>query len=110
LYDAAVAAHAAYLQARTLASSAIDPAVRAQLDSIAPAPARPGGRRGFGRRGGADVAQTLNSASDALIAAAMVMQSADVAPTASQLAGAEKAQRDAQAVMARWAAVKSRVR
>jgi photosystem II stability/assembly factor-like uncharacterized protein len=110
LYDAAVATHAAYLQARTLAASATNAALRAQLDSIAPAPTRPGGRRGFGRRGGTAAAQTLNGASDALIAAAMVMQSADVAPTASQLAGAAKARQEADQVMARWGALKSRVR
>jgi photosystem II stability/assembly factor-like uncharacterized protein len=108
LYDAAVATHAAYLEARSLAGSAGSAAIRAQLDSIAPAPAGRAGRRGFGRRAAATVTQTLNGASDALIAAAMAMQSADVAPTASQLAAAARARSEANAVMTRWNTLRAR--
>jgi photosystem II stability/assembly factor-like uncharacterized protein len=109
LYDRAVATHAAYLQARTLASSATDNAVRAQLDSLAPPAARGGGRRGgFGRRGGAGGATpTLNGASDALLAAAMAIQGADVAPTAAQIAAAERARAQANLVMSRWNTLRS---
>ena len=112
LYDRAVATHAAYLQARTLASSATDNAVRAQLDSLAPPAARGGGRRGgFGRRGGAGGATpTLNGASDALLAAAMAIQGADVAPTAAQITAADRARAQANTAMARWNAVRSRAR
>jgi hypothetical protein len=111
LYDAAVATHSAYVEARALAGSVTDPAVRAQLDSIAPAPMRAGGRRGgFFRRGGPAVVQTLNGASDALIAAAMAMQSADVAPTASELAAAARARAEANAVMARWNTLRARAK
>jgi photosystem II stability/assembly factor-like uncharacterized protein len=108
LYDRAIATHQAYLQARTLASSA-NAAVRAQLDSIAPPAPRGGGRRGgFGRRGGAGApTPTLNGASDALLAAAMAMQSADVAPTAAQIAAADRARAQANTAMARWNAVRS---
>ena len=83
--------------------------LRAQIDSLAPPPARGGGRRGgFGRRGGAGGATpTLNGASDALLAAAMAMQSADVTPTASEVAAAERAQTQANDVMARWNALKN---
>jgi photosystem II stability/assembly factor-like uncharacterized protein len=111
LYDAAVATHAAYLEARTLAGSVSDASVRAQLDSIAPAPSPNGARRGgFGRRGAPTSAQTLNGASDALLSAAMAMQSADVAPTASQLAAAARARTEANAVMARWNTLRSRAK
>jgi photosystem II stability/assembly factor-like uncharacterized protein len=110
LYDAAVAAHAAYLQARSQASTLAEgSATRARIDSIAPPPARGGGRRGgFGRRGGAGGATpTLNGASDALVAAAMAMQSADVAPTAAEIAAADRAKAQANDVMARWNALRN---
>ena len=110
LYDRAVATHAAYLEARTLAASVDASApVRSQLDSLAPPPARGGGRRGgFGRRGGAGTAApTLNGASDALLAAAMAMQSADVAPTAAQIAEADRARTQANDVMKRWNALRT---
>ena len=110
LYDAAVATHAAYLQARSQASTLAEgSATRARIDSIAPPPARGGGRRGgFGRRGGAGGATpTLNGASDALLAAAMAMQSADVAPTAADIAAADRAKAQASAVMARWNSLRS---
>ena len=113
LYDRARAAHLAYLQARTLASaSGTNATVRAQLDSLAPPPPRGGGRRGgFGRRGGAGSATpTLNGASDALLAAAMAMQSADVAPTAAQIAAADRARAQANAAMARWSSLRSTAR
>jgi hypothetical protein len=111
LYDRAVATHAAYLQARTLASSSANSALRAQLDSLAP-PARGGGRRGgFGRRGGAgNATPTQNGASDALLAAAMAMQSADVTPTAAQVAAADRARAQANVAMARWNALRSSAR
>ena len=110
LYDAAVATHAAYLQARSQASTLAEgSATRARIDSIAPPPARGGGRRGgLGRRGGAGGATlTLNGASDALLAAAMAMQSADVAPTAADIAAADRAKAQASAVMARWNSLRS---
>ena len=112
LYDRARATHVAYLQARQLASTNLSSALRAQLDSIAPPPARGGGRRGgFGRRGGAGGATpTLNGVSDALLAAAMAMQSADVAPTAVDIAAADRARTQASSVMARWNALRSAAR
>jgi len=107
LYDAAKATHADYLQARALASSLAREqgadviAFRAQLDSLAPAPAR--GGRGFGRRGGATTASlSLEAASNALTAAVMAMQDADVAPTSSQVATADRARAQANVAIARW--------
>ena len=82
--------------------------MKAQLDSIAPAAQRAGGRRGgFGRRGGDGTATvTLNAASDALLNAAMAMQSADVTPTAMEVAAADRARAQAAAVMAKWDALR----
>ncbi|HEY5060322.1 MAG TPA: hypothetical protein VII52_02250 [Gemmatimonadaceae bacterium] len=115
MYDGAVAAHAAYLQARSAAaqlnSATSDDLApfKAALDSLAP-PARAGGRGrggfggGGGGRGGAPASgpPTLESASNAMLAAAMAMQGADVAPTASQVANAAKARSQEAAAMARW--------
>ena len=107
LYDAARTTHADYLQARALASAlaheqgADVAAFRAQIDSVAPAAMRAG--RGFGRRGGAaGTSLSLEAASNALTAAVMAMQEADVAPTASQVATADRARAQASAAEARW--------
>jgi hypothetical protein len=109
LYDRAVALHQAYLQARQLASSAdANATLKSQLDSIAPPATRGGGRRGgFGRRGGAGNATvTLNGASDALLNAAMAMQSADVTPTEMEVAAANRARAQATTAMQRWDALR----
>jgi photosystem II stability/assembly factor-like uncharacterized protein len=107
LYEAAKQSHADYLRARALAATlgtaqdADAATFRAQLDSVAPAPTR--GGRGFGRRGAAAGASlSLEAASNALTAAVMAMQDADVAPTASQVATAERARAQANAATARW--------
>jgi hypothetical protein len=115
MYDGAVAAHAAYLQARGVATQLNSAtgddlaSFKASLDSLAPPPPAGGrGRGGFGGggggRGGAQPAgpPTLESASNAMLAAAMAMQGADVAPTATQVANAAKARAQEAAVMARW--------
>jgi hypothetical protein len=121
LYTDAASAHAAYLQARAL-SAQVDKltgpdivAFKLLVDSIAPPP--PAGGRGGGRGGGGGggagggagragaapaAPPSLEATSAALIAAAMAMQSADVAPTASQLAAATKARAQHADVMKRW--------
>jgi photosystem II stability/assembly factor-like uncharacterized protein len=107
MYDAAGMTHAAYRQARGLAD-ALDTLsgsgaerFRAQVESLAPAPAsRPRARRSF-RRAPAEPT-TLESTSRALLRAAMAMQGADLAPTAAQVAACNGAQRASAAVMARW--------
>ena len=114
LYDGARAAHAAYAQARALVA-ALDTvsgpdaaALKAQVDSLAPVAARGGRGRGGGggfgggRGGAAAGPPTLNGASTALLAAAMAMQGADVAPTAMQVVAGERARAQATAAMARW--------
>ncbi|AHG92472.1 hypothetical protein J421_4937 (plasmid) [Gemmatirosa kalamazoonensis] len=110
LYDAAVAAHAAAARAATLrqrldSAGADAEAFRAQVESLAPAPQRPAGGRlpaRFRRGAAANAPPTLESASSALVAAAMAMQNAEVPPTADQLAAATRAQQRAASVMARW--------
>jgi hypothetical protein len=115
LYDRAVAAHAASVQARALATqleSVSTPEAatfKAALDSIAPAPSRGPRPGGFGRRRGAAAGvTTLDAASTALINAAMAMQGADATPTVAQLATANRARADAARVMSRWTALQAR--
>ncbi|MDB4876704.1 MAG: hypothetical protein JWM41_3150 [Gemmatimonadetes bacterium] len=119
MYDGSANAHAAYLQARALAaqvdklSGADAAAFKAKLDSLAPAPAPATGGRGGrggggGGRGGAAPSgpPTLESASGAMLAAAMAMQSADVTPTATQATNVDRARVQSTEVMARWAKLK----
>ncbi len=109
-YDGAAAAHAAYRQARALAAvldTLAGPeaaAFKAQVESLAPAP-RPRAR-GFFRRGPAGP-PTLESASNAALAAAMAMQGADVAPTAAEVAACDRARADAAPLLARWQRLKT---
>ena len=118
MYDGAVATHAAYEQARALAAQ-LDKlggddvaSFKAKVDSLAP-PTPTGGRggRGFGggrgRGAGGSAPATLQSASDAMLAAAMAMQGADVAPTANDVAAAARARSQATDVMRRWNALKT---
>ncbi len=109
MYRGAVAAHAAYTQARALVaeieklSGSDVAAFQAQVESLAPAPAsRP---RGFFRRGPAGP-PTLESVSNAMLGAAMAMQGADVAPTAGQAAACDRARAQSAQVTARWTALK----
>ena len=109
MYDGAVAAHAAQVQARALSDRLIgNAALKAQIDSLAPAAARGGrgdrvgGGGGFGAGAAAAGPPTLESASSAMLAAAMPMQEADVAPTARQIDAVAKARAQYKAVMARW--------
>jgi len=122
MYEGAAATHAALVQARALSqrlagiSGSDAAALKARIDSIAPpAPAGGrgrGGRGGFGggrgRGGAASGPTTLESASNAQLAAAAPMQEADVTPTAAEVAAVTRARTDAKGVMDRWAAIKSR--
>jgi hypothetical protein len=107
-YDAAVAAHVAYEEARAASGrlEATNSALKAQIDSIAPAQSSGRRRPGFGPPGGAPP-PTLESVSNALMAAVMAMQGADVTPTAGQVATAAKARAEAKGVMQKWAALKA---
>jgi hypothetical protein len=121
MYDDARKAHDAEVEARALAdrlgavAGAEAAALKAALDSLAPPAA--GGRGGRGGRGGGfgggrggagAAAPTLGGVSSSLLGAAMAMQAADVAPTASEVAACVRARSDLATVMARWAALKAR--
>jgi hypothetical protein len=90
-------------------------AFKAKVESLAPAPVGGGGGRGGrggGGRGGAGAAATataptLESVSASLLSAAMAMQSAEVAPTAVQVAACVKARVEMARVMAKWSALKT---
>ena len=110
-YRAAAAAYADYTAARALAAE-LDSlpageaaAFRAQVESLAPAP-RPQARRFFFRRGPA-APPTLESASQALLGAAMAMQGADVTPTAAEVAACDRARTVAAGLVARWTRLKT---
>jgi hypothetical protein len=109
MYDGAVALHAAYVTARAMSdrlTSAGDATLKSQIDSIAPPPTR--AARGFGFRQAPSGPPTLVSAGAAMMAAAMAMQGADVAPTARELDAVAKAGAQYKEVMARWSAVAKR--
>ena len=109
MYDGAIAAHAAQLQARVLSDKlgAADAAFKARVDSLAPAAVvRRAGRAGGGFGRGQAAAPTLEGVSNAMMAAAMAMQDADVAPTAHEIDAVARARQQYKEVMARWATVK----
>jgi hypothetical protein len=106
MYDGAVALRAAYVAARKMSdrlTSPGDAALKSQIDSIAPPPAR-GTRPAFGRQAPSGP-PTLQSVQAAMMAAAMAMQGADVAPTARELDAVNKARAQYRDVMARWSSV-----
>ena len=117
MYEGASAAHTAYNQARALSAqlagmSGEDAvAFKAKIDSLAPPAA--GGRRGRGfgggrGRGGAPPGPpTLEAASNAMIAAAMSMQSAEVTPTAAQVAACARARATSADALRRWTALRT---
>jgi hypothetical protein len=104
-YDGARAAHEAYERARALVvqldslhGGDID-AFKARVEAIAPAPEkRPAGR---GREAHAD-AKTLDRVSEVMLAAAMAMQGADVAPTEREVEACDRGRTQFRAVMQRW--------
>ncbi|MEO7520211.1 MAG: glycoside hydrolase, partial [Gemmatimonas sp.] len=111
LYDEAVRTFAAASRARALSAElgkqtggdAVT--LKSRVDSVSPAIGGGGGRgfgAGGGRGGGTPALPTLEGASTALLAAAMLMQTADVAPTARDVAAAAAARAQATAAMARW--------
>ncbi len=105
--------HGDYLEARRLsdalgkAGGSDAEALKARVDSLAPAPARGGARAAFFRRR-AQGATTLDAASQGLMAAAMAMQGADVAPTTAQVAACSKASAQAAEVLPKWNALKTK--
>jgi photosystem II stability/assembly factor-like uncharacterized protein len=113
LYDDAVLAHNAYTEARELVArlDRAPAALKAEIEAIAPPETAARRPRGFGGgRGGAAGAAppTLESVSQAAMAAAMAMQGADVTPTAGQMYAAARARADVRALMQQWSALKAR--
>jgi photosystem II stability/assembly factor-like uncharacterized protein len=113
MYRGAVRLHAAFVEARALATqlagrqgSDID-ALKARLEEVAPASQSVRARRGRrGGPGGAAPAVTLETASNAMLAAAMSMHNTDAAPTANQLAAIAAARKQGADVTPRWEAIK----
>ncbi|MBP7777016.1 MAG: glycoside hydrolase [Acidobacteria bacterium] len=111
MYDGAVAANAAYLEARALvartgaAASGDAAALRTEVEALAPEP-RPAPLR-FGPAPPAGP-PTLDGVSRSLMAAALSMQDADVAPTARQVAACEAARAEFKNVMGRWSVLRTR--
>ncbi len=107
MYYGAVSAHLADVRARALvarldAASGSDAAVfKTQIEALAPAPST-NARRDAGGGAAAKSAPTLGTTKDSLLAAAMTMQGADVAPTATEIAACARAQAQLVAVLARW--------
>jgi len=114
MYDGAVAAHAAWEEARALverldaAGGANAASLKQRVEALAPAP-RPR-TFGFFRGGAPSGPPTLSGASDALMSAAMAMQEADVAPTERQVAACDRARGQYQDVMAQWRALEASAR
>jgi hypothetical protein len=111
MWKGALAANAAQDQARAwlAALAGVDGAaaadVRKQLEALAP-PRQPRGR--FRRGGAANTPPTLSGASAAMMAAAMAMQGADVAPTASQVAACIAARTMGTTAMVAWGALREK--
>jgi len=117
MYDNALASRTAYAHARSIrerlgsARAAKAAALAAQVDSLAPAkPDSDESSRRGARTPRPEGPPTLKSASDELIAAAMAMQGADIAPTASEIAACRRATATYRAVMARWNALEKEAR
>ena len=113
MYDDALRGRVAYAEARALATrlgkeSGTDAAtLAARLDSLAPAAEdddRPRPRRGQGQQ---TEPPTLASIADVSLGAAMVMQNADVTPTATQIAACQHAHEELSQLLARWATMKT---
>jgi hypothetical protein len=111
MYELARSMRMSYGQAQDLSAElakvgsdvSVNP-LKAQIDSLAPAPVR--GFRGF-FRGGPRPPPNLESASTAALAASLALQSAEIAPTEAQIAACARARDEARAVMARWSTLKT---
>ncbi len=108
MYRGAVATHTAFLQARAALAqlaglSGTDvTTLTTTLEELAPSSMQGRASRGGRRRGGAPATPSLEAVSNSLLAAAMAMQGADVAPTAAQVAACAAARAQHTQVMAAW--------
>ncbi|MBK5187059.1 MAG: hypothetical protein JJD97_02380 [Gemmatimonadaceae bacterium] len=108
MYDDAVVARTAYVQARAL-SAHLGGALAEEVEKLAPAKAEADASNPRDASG-ATRAPTLRSAGNDLISAAMAMQGADLAPTANQIAACARARGEFRAVLARWRALEEKAR
>jgi photosystem II stability/assembly factor-like uncharacterized protein len=108
MYDGAVEAHAAYERARQLvgelesAGGREAAELKARVEALAPPPGPPPSGRGFAATAGPP---TLESLSRTMMAAALAMQNAEVAPTAREIAACDAARAMSREVMGRWEAL-----
>ena len=114
MYRGAVDTHRAFVEARDLIarlsslSGADVDAFKAELEMVAPSNAQVRNVRNIRRRGSAGVATpSLESVSNAMQAAAMAMQGADVAPTAIQVAACTAARTQSAQVLPQWTRLKT---
>lgn len=112
MYRGAVATHAAFVQARALTkqldgmSGADVDALKATLEEVAPASQTQRVRRRRGPGGAAQTVPSLETVSNAMLAAAMAMHNSDAAPTAIQVAACTAARAQNTQVMPRWEKLK----
>lgn len=117
MYDNAVAARAAYARARALRArlengrAADAAALAAKVDALAPAKVESDADAPRqSREAKPESAPTLESVGNELMAAAMAMQGADIAPTANQIAACRRASASYRSVMADWSALEKQAR
>jgi photosystem II stability/assembly factor-like uncharacterized protein len=113
MYRGAVATHAAFVEARALAkqlegkSGAAVDALKARLEELAPSSQVQRVRRRRGPGGATATGPSLETVSNAMLAAAMSMHNSDTAPTALQVAACAAARKQGAEVTAKWQAAKS---
>ncbi|HXT49164.1 MAG TPA: hypothetical protein VN717_11035, partial [Gemmatimonadaceae bacterium] len=113
MYDRAVATRAALASARALdtklhAMQGADvDAFRAKVEALAPDSSANEGGRGRRRAGARNETLTFEHVRNALMAAAMSMQGADIAPTAAEIAACSRARARYETIMSRWNALRT---
>jgi hypothetical protein len=113
MYDRAVATRAALASARALdtrlhAMQGADvDAFRARVEALAPDSSADEGGRSRRRATARDETLTFEHVRNALMAAAMSMQGADIAPTAAEIAACSRARARHEAIMSRWNALRT---
>jgi hypothetical protein len=117
MYDNAVAARAAYTRARALrerlehSRGAEAGALAAKVDALAPAKVKADAEaRRRRHQPEKETTPTLESVGDELMAAAMAMQGADIAPSSNQIAACRRASASYRAVLARWNVLEKQAR
>jgi len=97
------AAAAAYAEARALLAKVTDPALKKQLEELAPETQPRGEAAG-------PVAPNLATIGGLVVGAVMPLQSAELPPTASELQACTKQQTAYTAVMAKWQSLKPKLK